>query len=32
LEAIKIEQELSELREEQGKLEEILGSPAALRA
>ena len=31
LEAIKIEQELSELREEQGKLEEILGSPAALR-
>ncbi len=31
LEAIKIEQELSELRQEQGKLEEILGSPAALR-
>ena len=31
LEAIKIEQELSELREEQKKLEEILGSPAALR-
>ena len=31
LEAIKIEQELSELRTEQGKLEEILGSPAALR-
>ncbi|MEY5029183.1 MAG: topoisomerase 4 subunit [Pseudomonadota bacterium] len=31
LEAIKIEQELSELRLEQGKLEEILGSPAALR-
>ncbi len=31
LEAIKIEQELSELRAEQGKLEEILGSPAALR-
>jgi len=31
LEAIKIEQELSELRSEQGKLEEILGSPAALR-
>ena len=31
LEAIKIEQELSELREEQGKLEEILGSPSALR-
>ena len=31
LEAIKIEQELSELRGEQGKLEEILGSPAALR-
>lgn len=31
LEAIKIEQELKELREEQGKLEEILGSPAALR-
>ena len=31
LEAIKIEQELSELRQEQGKLEEILNSPAALR-
>ena len=31
LEAIKIEQELSDLRAEQGKLEEILGSPAALR-
>ncbi|OGA98809.1 MAG: DNA topoisomerase IV subunit A [Burkholderiales bacterium RIFCSPHIGHO2_12_FULL_61_11] len=31
LEAIKIEQELKTLREEQGKLEEILGSPAALR-
>ena len=31
LETIKIEQELSELRGEQGKLEEILGSPAALR-
>ena len=31
LEAIKIEQELSELRQEQGKLEEILASPAALR-
>lgn len=31
LEAIKIEKELKELREEQGKLEEILGSPAALR-
>ncbi|WP_291935585.1 DNA topoisomerase IV subunit A [Limnohabitans sp.] len=31
LEAIKIEQELFELREEQGKLEEILGNPAALR-
>jgi topoisomerase IV subunit A len=31
LEAIKIEQELAELRIEQGKLEEILGSPAALR-
>ncbi|OYU44727.1 MAG: DNA topoisomerase IV subunit A, partial [Burkholderiales bacterium PBB4] len=31
LEAIKIEQELSELRSEQGKLEEILNSPAALR-
>lgn len=31
LEAIRIEQELKELREEQGKLEEILGSPAALR-
>ncbi|NMM82176.1 DNA topoisomerase IV subunit A [Acidovorax sp. SRB_14] len=31
LEAIKIEQELKDLRESQGKLEEILGSPAALR-
>ncbi len=31
LEAIKIEQELKTLREEQGKLEEILGSAAALR-
>ena len=31
LEAIKIEQELTELRQEQGKLEEILGSPSALR-
>ena len=31
LEAIKIEQELSTLREEQGRLQEILDSPAALR-
>ncbi|RYY95637.1 MAG: DNA topoisomerase IV subunit A, partial [Comamonadaceae bacterium] len=31
LEAIKIEQELKELREEQKKLDEILGSPSALR-
>jgi len=31
LEAIKIQQELDELRTEQGRLEEILGSPAALR-
>ena len=31
LEAIKIEQELKDLREDQKKLEEILGSPAALR-
>ncbi|MEY2861669.1 MAG: hypothetical protein RL392_2127 [Pseudomonadota bacterium] len=31
LEAIKIEQELAELRGERGKLEEILGSPAILR-
>ena len=31
LEAIKIEQELKSLREEQGKLEDILGNPAALR-
>ena len=31
LEAIKIEQELKELREQQGTLEEILGSPATLR-
>ncbi len=31
LEAIKIEQELSNLRDEQKKLDEILGSPAALR-
>ena len=32
LEAIKIEQELAELREEQGKLEDILGSPARCAA
>lgn len=31
LEAIKIEQELKSLREEQGRLEEILGNPAALK-
>jgi topoisomerase-4 subunit A len=31
LEAIKIEQDLKQLREEKQKLEEILGSPAALR-
>ncbi len=31
LEAIKIEQELKELREQQGKLEDILGNPAALK-
>ena len=31
LEAIKIEQELSNLREEQGKLQDILGNPASLR-
>ncbi|HSW03196.1 MAG TPA: DNA topoisomerase IV subunit A [Aquabacterium sp.] len=31
LEAIKIEQELKSLREDQAKLEEILGSPAALK-
>ena len=31
LEAIKIEQELKALREEQGKLEDILGNPGALR-
>lgn len=31
LEAIKIEQELAELRSEQAKLEDILGSPAALK-
>src|SRR4051812_33753933 len=31
LEAIRIEQELKELRTEQAKLEEILGSPATLR-
>ncbi|MDP1900962.1 MAG: DNA topoisomerase IV subunit A [Rubrivivax sp.] len=31
LEAIRIEQELKELREQQGKLEEILGSPAGLK-
>jgi topoisomerase IV subunit A len=31
LEAIKIEQELKELREQQGKLEDILASPAALK-
>ena len=31
LEAIKIEQELSRLREEQGKLEDILGNPGSLK-
>jgi topoisomerase-4 subunit A len=31
LEAIKIEQELKELREEQGKLEDILANPASLK-
>jgi topoisomerase-4 subunit A len=31
LEAIRIEQELKDLREEQKKLEEIIGSPAALK-
>ena len=31
LEAIKIEQELKNLREEQGRLEEILGNPSALK-
>ena len=31
LEAIKIEQELAELRQQQGNLEDILGSPASLR-
>jgi topoisomerase IV subunit A len=31
LEAIKIEQELSKLREEQGKLEDILGNPGSLK-
>ncbi len=31
LEAIKIETELKELRDEQGKLEEIIGSPSTLR-
>ncbi len=31
LEAIKIEQDLKELREEQGKLEDILANPASLR-
>jgi topoisomerase-4 subunit A len=31
LEAIKIEQELKELREEQAKLEDVVGNPAALR-
>ena len=31
LEAIKIEQELSELRKEQGSLEDVLASPATLR-
>jgi topoisomerase IV subunit A len=31
LEAIRIEQELKELRDEQGRLDEILGSPTALR-
>lgn len=31
LEAIKIEQEFKELRDEQGRLEDILGNPASLR-
>jgi len=31
LEAIKIEQELSQLREEQGRLEDILGNPGSLK-
>jgi len=31
LEAIKIEQELKELREDQGRLEDILGNPATLK-
>jgi len=31
LEAIKIEQELKDLREQQGRLEDIVGSPAALK-
>ena len=31
LEGIKIEQELKDLREEQGKLEDILGNPASLK-
>jgi topoisomerase-4 subunit A len=31
LEAIKIEQDLKDLREEQGKLEDILGNPASLK-
>ncbi len=31
LEAIRIEQELKELRDEQGKLEDIIGSPATLK-
>ncbi len=31
LEAIKIEQELAKLREEQGKLEDIIGNPGSLR-
>ena len=31
LEAIKIEQELTKLREEQGKLEDILGNPGSLK-
>jgi topoisomerase-4 subunit A len=31
LEAIRIEQELKELREQQGRLDEILGSPAVLK-
>jgi topoisomerase IV subunit A len=31
LEAIKIEQELKELREDQGKLEDILGNPGSLK-